>query len=153
MILSERALRFALERLAAHHKISYLHVHMAFWTFHNTMNERIRRKYPRGDAFWITPPEIVGVACLFGRLPEEVRLRSNLMTVLYALLAVYFSFWGVDFMSFGMRRIARFLTLDKPVEFEEFVVYVCTHFYKDLFSISQRSDAYEAWESYLFPTG
>ena len=140
----------ALERLAAVHKIPYLHVHMAFYTFHCAVNRELRRRYPREDLFLITRPEIVLVTYMYGMLPESLRLWGNLMHVLYALLAYYFSFWGGDFVKLGVRRIARFLGLKDPKKFEELVLYLGLRYYGGMYGIADRHEGYNAWENYLF---
>ena len=140
----------ALARMAGVHKIPYLHVHMAFYTFHRAVNRELRRRYPREAPFLITRPEIVLVTYMYGVLPKSLRLRGNLMYVLYALLTYYFCFWGGDFVSLGVRRIARLLGLENRKELERFVVYLCLQYYGGMYGITDRHEAYNAWETYLF---
>jgi len=140
----------ALERMAAVHKIPYLHVHMAFYTFHRAVNRELRRRYPREPPFLITAPEIVLVTYMYGVLPEGLRLRGNLMSVLYALLTYYFCFWGGDFVSLGVRRIARLVGLKNRKEFEGFVLYLGLQYYSGMYGVAKHDEAYSAWENYLF---
>jgi len=140
----------ALGRMAAVHKIPYLHVHMAFYTFHRVINQELRRRYPREPLFLITAPEIILITYMYGVLPERLRLRGNLMSVLYALLTYYFCFWGGDFVSIGIRRIARMLSLKNRKEFEGFVLYLCSQYYAGMYGIAEHNKAYNAWETYLF---
>ena len=139
-----------LERLAKVHKIPYTHVHMAFYTFHRVINRVLRRQYPYEDPFLITHPEVVLITYMYGMLPKSSRERGNLTRVLYGLLTYYFSFWGVDFVKLGVRKIGRILELDNLREFERFVLYLCTQYYGGMYGITEHHDAYNAWESYLF---
>ena len=140
----------ALKQMAAVHKIPYLHVHMAFYTFHRVVNRELRHRYPREDPFLITRPEIILVTYMYGMLPEPVRLWGNLMHVLYALLTYYFSFWGGDFVSLGVQRIGRLLGLKNLKRFEGFVLYLCLQYYGGMYGVADRHEAYDAWENYLF---
>lgn len=141
----------ALERIAALYHLPYLHLHMAFFTFHDTLNRCIRRRYRRAEPFLLTAPEVVAMAHLYRLLPAPWRSENaNLMYVLYAMLTFYFSFWNGDFMSFGMREIARSLGLRERLAFEKMVLYLGTWYGHGMFGISVRSDAYEAWERFLF---
>lgn len=140
----------ALQRLAAVHHIPYLHVHMAFHEFHTVMNKKLKHRFPHEDSFLITRPEVVLVTYMYGILPESLRLRGNLMYVLYALLTYYFCFWGVDFISLGVRKIGLLLGLGDLRGFEKLVVYFCVRYYGGLYGVANYYEPYRAWEKYLF---
>lgn len=140
-----------LKGLATLHKIPYIHVHMAFFTFHKAIDGWLRRHHPKEDRFRITRMEIVLITYLYGHLPGSLRLRGNLTYVLHALLAFYFSNWGVDFVPLTLHKMAALLNLKDQKHFENLVVYLCVHCNRGIYSIAQPSTAYDAWEDYLFP--